>query len=391
MTLATDQLDQLAVDTIRTLSIDGVQQANSGHPGAPMGMAPMAYTLWTRVPPPRTRRTRTWPDRDRFVLSRRPRLDAAVLDAPPHRLRRHARRREGVPPVGLDHAGPPGVRAHAGRRGDDRAARPGPRERRRHGDRRAPPRRGVQPAGPQARRPPHVRDLLRRRPQEGIASEASSLAGHLRLGKLIALYDDNQIQLDGPTALGVHRGRPRALRGVRLARSGVARRQRPRRDLETRSTAARDGRPPVAHRRAHDIGYGSPEQAGHAEGARRPAGPGRGPPHEGGVRLGSRTSTFYVPDEARRAVPPRRARRRGARRRVGGRARALRRARTRPRPPSCAAASRAACPTRWDAALPSYATGSEVATRNASQEAIQALAATCPSCSAAPPTCPSPT
>ena len=48
MTLATDQLDRLAIDTIRTLAIDGVQQANSGHPGAPMGMAPMAYTLWTR-------------------------------------------------------------------------------------------------------------------------------------------------------------------------------------------------------------------------------------------------------------------------------------------------------------------------------------------------------
>ena len=48
MTTATDQLDRLAIDTIRTLSIDAVQQANSGHPGAPMGAAPMAYTLWTR-------------------------------------------------------------------------------------------------------------------------------------------------------------------------------------------------------------------------------------------------------------------------------------------------------------------------------------------------------
>ena len=48
MTLTAEQLDRLAVDTIRTLSIDGVQQANSGHPGAPMGMAPMAYALWTR-------------------------------------------------------------------------------------------------------------------------------------------------------------------------------------------------------------------------------------------------------------------------------------------------------------------------------------------------------
>ena len=67
MTLATD-LDQLAIDTIRTLSIDGVQKANSGHPGAPMGAAPMAYVLWTRF----LRHAPThpdWPDRDRFVLS----------------------------------------------------------------------------------------------------------------------------------------------------------------------------------------------------------------------------------------------------------------------------------------------------------------------------------
>src|SRR4051794_13457912 len=68
MTIATGTLDRLAIDTIRTLSIDAVQQANSGHPGAPMGAAPMAYTLWTRF----LRHSPThpdWPDRDRFVLS----------------------------------------------------------------------------------------------------------------------------------------------------------------------------------------------------------------------------------------------------------------------------------------------------------------------------------
>ena len=67
MTIATD-LDRLAIDTIRTLSIDGVQKANSGHPGAPMGAAPMAYVVWTRY----LRHAPThpdWPNRDRFVLS----------------------------------------------------------------------------------------------------------------------------------------------------------------------------------------------------------------------------------------------------------------------------------------------------------------------------------
>ena len=68
MTSPSDRLDLLAVNTIRTLSIDGVQQANSGHPGAPMGAAAMAYALWTR----HMRHAPTqpaWPDRDRFVLS----------------------------------------------------------------------------------------------------------------------------------------------------------------------------------------------------------------------------------------------------------------------------------------------------------------------------------
>src|SRR4026208_527037 len=68
MTVATQSLDQLAINTIRTLAIDGVQKANSGHPGAPMGAAPMAYTLWTRF----LRHAPThpdWPDRDRFILS----------------------------------------------------------------------------------------------------------------------------------------------------------------------------------------------------------------------------------------------------------------------------------------------------------------------------------
>src|SRR4029078_12399401 len=67
MTLATD-VDQLSIDTIRTLSIDGVQKANSGHPGAPMGAAPMAYVLWTRFLRPSPPNP-VWAARARFVLS----------------------------------------------------------------------------------------------------------------------------------------------------------------------------------------------------------------------------------------------------------------------------------------------------------------------------------
>src|SRR5271170_5908039 len=66
--MTTDTLDQLAINTIRTLSIDGVQKAASGHPGTPMALAPLAYTLWNRVmnyDP----KDPIWPGRDRFVLS----------------------------------------------------------------------------------------------------------------------------------------------------------------------------------------------------------------------------------------------------------------------------------------------------------------------------------
>ena len=66
--MAEEELQQLAINTIRTLSMDAVQKANSGHPGAPMGMAPMAYALWTRFLKHNPTDPR-WPDRDRFLLS----------------------------------------------------------------------------------------------------------------------------------------------------------------------------------------------------------------------------------------------------------------------------------------------------------------------------------
>jgi len=68
MTQVAESLDQLSINTIRTLSMDAVQKANSGHPGAPMGMAPMAYTLWTRYLR-HSPTDPTWPNRDRFLLS----------------------------------------------------------------------------------------------------------------------------------------------------------------------------------------------------------------------------------------------------------------------------------------------------------------------------------
>src|SRR5918993_2791874 len=200
MTAVTPDLDRLAIDTIRTLSIDGVQKANSGHPGAPMGAAPMAYVVWTRF----LRHAPThpdWPDRDRFVLSagHASMLLYSLLHLTGYEVsledlqsfRQWGSITPGHPEYGLT----PGVEATTGPLGQGFANAVGMAiaERR---------------LAAEFNRPDHAivdhwtygicsdGDL-----QEGIASEAASLAGHLRLGKLVFLYDDNGIQLDGPTTM----------------------------------------------------------------------------------------------------------------------------------------------------------------------------------------------
>jgi transketolase len=198
MTIATGTIDRLAIDTIRTLSIDAVQKANSGHPGAPMGAAPMAYVLWTRY----LRHAPThpdWFDRDRFVLSagHASMLLYSLLHLTGYGVslddlksfRQWGSITPGHPEYGLT----PGVEATTGPLGQGFANAVGIAiaERR---------------LAAEFNRPDHAivdhwtygicsdGDL-----QEGIASEAASLAGHLRLGKLVFLYDDNHVQLDGPT------------------------------------------------------------------------------------------------------------------------------------------------------------------------------------------------
>ena len=373
MTIATD-LDQLSIDTIRTLSIDAVQKANSGHPGAPMGAAPMAYVLWTRF----LRHAPThpdWPDRDRFVLTAG---HASMLLYSLLHLTGYdglARGPRVLPPVGQHHARPSGVRAsrRASRPRPGRSGRGSPTPsgwRSRSGASRTSSTGRATPSSTTGRTssPPTATS------RKGIASEAASLAGHLRLGKLIVLYDDNHIQLDGPTAMAWSRGRPAAVRCLRLAHPARRGRQRPRRD-RGRDRGRPGGRPAEPHRGPDPHRLRQPEQAGQPEGPRVAPRTGRGPADQGGLRLGSGPVVLRA-RRGPRALPRGDRHGRGPGRGLGGALRRLprRRSRRRPRTSSDACGGRG-CPTAGTPTCTTYATGDEIATRNASQDAIQALAA----------------
>jgi len=198
---ATDTaLDQLCINTVRALAMDAVQQADSGHPGTAMALAPLAYVLWQRhlrYNPANP----AWPDRDRFVLScgHACILLYTVLYLTGYDLSlddiKQFRQWGSRTPGHSEHGLTPGVEATTGPLGQ-----------------------GVGNAvgmaiaesllAAQLNRPGHAivdhhtyfiasdGDLM-----EGVSHEACSLAGHLKLGKLIGFYDDNHITIDGPTEL----------------------------------------------------------------------------------------------------------------------------------------------------------------------------------------------
>jgi len=199
MTLKPD-LPSRAINTLRFLAADMVQQANSGHPGLPMGCAALAYTIWTRHLRHNPRNP-AWPNRDRFILSGG--HGCALLYALLHltgydlsleelkNFRQLGSRTPGHPEYGLT----PGVEVTTGPLGQGFANGVGMAIAEAH-------------LAAEFNRPGHEiidhyvyaivtdGDLM-----EGISAEAASLAGHLRLGKLIYLYDDNHISIDGTTEL----------------------------------------------------------------------------------------------------------------------------------------------------------------------------------------------
>jgi len=375
MSTTVQPIDDLCINTIRTLSIDAVQKANSGHPGMPLGAAPMAYVLWTR----HLRHNPTnpkWPDRDRYVLSagHASMLIYSMLFLTGYDLTmddiKHFRQWDSRTPGHPEHGVVPGVEVTTGPLGQ-----------------------GVGNAVGLAiaerwlaatfNRPGHEvvnhhtyvmasdGDMM-----EGVAAEAASIAGQFRLGRLIVLYDANQITLSASadvtfsedvgarfSAYGWH---VEHIDGMDIAAVDAA---------ITKAKAVED-RPSLIVARTH-IGYGSPHKHDTFEAHGEPLGVEE-------VKLTKKAlgwpedKSFYIPDESlvqfRKAVKNGRDLEAQWNQRVEG---------LRGADPQLADKLRQALagelPKGWDANLPKFAPADgPMATRDAGQKTIVALAEAIP-------------
>jgi transketolase len=266
----TEELQLRAINTIRFLSADAVQQANSGHPGLPMGAAPMAFTLWTRHLRHNPRNPK-WPGRDRFILSgghgsmllysllHLTGYDVS-LDAIKN-FRQFGSITPGHPEYGLT----PGVEVTTGPLGQGFGQGVGMAIAAAHlaGTFNKPGHEiiqayiyGIVTDG----------DLM-----EGVSSEAASLAGHLQLGRIIYLYDDNHISIDGSTDLAFTEDRAARFEAYKWHVQKIEDGN----DVEAIDAAIRaakaDPRPSLICVRT-TIGYGAPKKQGTAKAHGEPLG-----------------------------------------------------------------------------------------------------------------------
>jgi transketolase len=370
-------LEQLSINTIRTLAIDAVQKANSGHPGLPLGAAPMAYALWQRHLHHNPKNPH-WADRDRFVLSAGhgsmllycllflTGYDLSLDDL--RAFRQWGSRTPGHPEI----HDTPGVEATTGPLGQGTGNAVGMAI-------------AERALAHRFNRPGHTivdhrtyaivsdGDLM-----EGISSEVSSLAGHLGLGKLIYLYDCNGISLDGPTSLAFSRedvGARYAAYGWQVLHVDDGDTNVDAIDAALKQAEADTTHPSILVIRT-TIGFGSPHKHGTSEAHGSPLGADE-------VKL-TKQALGFDPDESF-AVPPdalahfREAVGRGAaaeedwKGRFGAYAKAH---------PDLAAQFRATLagtlPDGWDQGLPTFGVADAQATRQASGKALNAIAARVP-------------
>jgi transketolase len=370
-----DALDELSVTTLRTLAMDAVQRADSGHPGAPMALAPVAHVLFTRFLTHNPENP-SWPDRDRFVLScgHASMLLYGALHLTGYDLgldeirsfRQWGSRTPGHPERGVT----PGVEITTGPLGQGCGASVGMALAEAH-------------LAARFNRPGHTvvdhrtwvlcsdGDLM-----EGVASEAASLAGHLRLGKLVWIWDDNHITIEGSTELAFSEDVARRFEGYgwRVLRVADAN------DLPALAAAmaaacSTTDRPTLIAVRSH-IAWGAPAKQDTADAHGSPLG-------EEEVRAAKRAygwpadEHFLVPDGVRERC------RQVDRGRAAEVAWAARVAGWKERFPELAEESRrrlaGELPEGWSAALPGFEMGGKgIATRIASGKVLNAIAGRLP-------------
>lgn len=367
-----NQTEQLAVSTLRTLSIDAIEKANSGHPGMPMGAAPMAYSLWTQHMNHNPANPH-WFNRDRFVLSaghgsallysllHLSGYDVSVEDV--KSFRQYQSKTPGHPEYGHT----PGVDATTGPLGQGVAMAVGMAMAERH-------------LAACYNKPDYEvinhfsysicgdGDLM-----EGVCSEAASLAGHLRLGRLIVLYDSNDISLDGKLSRAFSEDVKKRFEAygwqVLKVEDGN--------DLAAIDTvlakAKRELTKPTLIEVKTIIGFGAPNKAGSSAAHGSPLGKAEAQAAKKEYHW-SHTDDFHIPSEVyqhfSQAVKER-----------GKQAEAVWNAvfaSYKQEFPELAGELEAAIagelPENWDAAVPAYQAGSKLATRSSSGEVINGLA-----------------
>jgi transketolase len=289
-------LDQLCINTIRTLAMDGVQKAKSGHPGMPMGMAPVAYVLWTKHLNHNPANMH-WPNRDRFVLSggHGSMLLYSLLHLTGYKVTlddlKSFRQLGSKTPGHPEYGHTDGVEVTTGPLGQGFTNGVGMAIAQKYlAARYNKP--GFKVVDYHIYATLGDGDLM-----EGITAEAASLAGHLKLNNLIYFYDDNHISIDGPTELAFTEDRVRRFEAyewfVQKVKDGN--------DLKAiekaiqRAKKEKD-RPSIIMVRTH-IGYGSPNKHDTAEAHGSPLG-------EEEIKL---TKEFYGWDPAKQFYVPEKA------------------------------------------------------------------------------------
>ncbi len=376
MSITERDLAILSVNTIRTLSIDAVQRANSGHPGLPLGAAPMAYVLWQRHLEHNPANPQ-WPNRDRFVLSagHGSMLLYSLLHLTGYDLSlddlRCFRQWESKTPGHPESFMTPGVEATTGPLGQGTANAVGMAMAERF-------------LAHMFNRDGHTivdhytyalvsdGDLM-----EGVAAEAASLAGHHGLDKLIYLYDANDVTLDGPTSLtftGEDVCARYAAYGWQVLRVGDGDTDLEALDRAISEAKADTSRPTLIYIHT-TIGYGSPNKAGTSDAHGSPLG-------DEEVALTKRalgwqeSEPFTVPAEVATHMA---ARERGERaEHAWKQAFAAYEAAHPELAKQFWACLSGELPAEWDAALPQWEPGESVATRAAAGKAQNAIAARVP-------------